>query len=104
MMPLARPAQSAHCLTGVFAFSLYDEFAQFSAFAWTWPTAGSYQYVAVWSIVAAVCFLHLREIGPSRLVLKGALVAALLATTIAGKRCSGPRRFPTPSGKTPRAC
>jgi hypothetical protein len=70
-------------LAGIFAFSLYDEFARFSAFASTWSTASTYQYVAVWSILATVCFLHLREVGSARLVLKGALVTTLLAIAIA---------------------
>jgi hypothetical protein len=70
-------------LTGLFIFSLYDQAARFAAFAWTWPVANTYQYVAVWSILAAVCFLHLRETGPGRLLLKGAVVTTLLATAIA---------------------
>lgn len=69
-------------LTGVFTFSLYDEFARFAGFAWTWSTASTYQYVAVWSILAAVCFFHLREVGRSRLLLKGALISTLLAAAI----------------------
>ena len=67
------------------ALLLYDEFGRFSAFALTWPTAGTYQYVAVWSILAAICFLHLREIGPARLWLKGAIVTTVLATAIAAQ-------------------
>ena len=70
-------------LGGFLTFSLYDELAQFSAFAWTWPAASNYQYVAAWTILAAVCFLHLREVGAARLVLKGAIVAMLLGTAIA---------------------
>jgi hypothetical protein len=69
-------------LSGVFAFSLYDEIAQFAAFAWTWPVASLYQYVVVWSILAVVCFLHLREVGPARLWLKGAMVAVGLGIAI----------------------
>jgi Inner membrane component of T3SS, cytoplasmic domain len=69
-------------LGGALAYSLYEEFAQFSAFALNWPTAGNYAYIAVWSIIAVVCFFHLREVGRSRLVLKGALVTALFAAVI----------------------
>jgi hypothetical protein len=36
----------------------------------------------MWSILAACCFFHLREVGPSRLKLKGAVVALLLALVI----------------------
>jgi hypothetical protein len=67
---------------GVLAFLVYQEFAQLLAFAWTSPVASTYQYVAFWSILAAVCFFHLRDIGHSRLWLKGALVSGLLAIAI----------------------
>ena len=70
-------------LLGILVFSLYNEFAQFSAFALTWSIAIDYQYVVMWSVLAAVCFYHLREVGPSRLVLKGSAVAALFALIIA---------------------
>ena len=70
-------------LAGGLAFSLYYELARIFAFAWTWPGPSTYQYVATWSILAAVCFLHLREVGRTRLKLKGAIVAALLVTAIA---------------------
>jgi pSer/pThr/pTyr-binding forkhead associated (FHA) protein len=70
-------------LAGVLAFSLYNEFGRFAGFAWTWPVAASYEYVALWSILAAVCFFHLREVGQRRLVLKGVVVATLLVTAIA---------------------
>jgi hypothetical protein len=72
-------------LVGAFALSLYNEFAQVSAFAWTWPTASTYQYVAIWSILAAMCFFHLREVGPARLWLKGAIVTTVLVTVIAAQ-------------------
>jgi pSer/pThr/pTyr-binding forkhead associated (FHA) protein len=69
-------------MLGVLALSLYNEFAQVAAFAWTWPSAGNYEYVARSTILAAVCFFHLREVGRSHLWLKGALVATLFATLI----------------------
>jgi hypothetical protein len=72
-------------LLGAFALSLYNEFAQVCAFAWTWPTASTYQYAATWSILAAMCFFHLREVGPARLWLKGAIVTTVLVTVIAAQ-------------------
>jgi hypothetical protein len=69
-------------LCGILIVSLYRESAQFSAFALAWPAATNYEYAVLWSILAAVCFFHLRETGRSRLVLKGALVIALLALAI----------------------
>ncbi len=69
-------------LAGVFAFSFYNELAQYLTFAWTWSSASSYEYVAAWSILAVACLLHLREVGAARLWLKGALVTALLAIAV----------------------
>ena len=70
-------------LAGVFVFSLYNELAQYLAFAWTWSIPSSFEYVVDWSILAVVCFLHLREVGATRLRLKGALVVALLVVAVA---------------------
>jgi hypothetical protein len=70
-------------LAGVLAFSLFNDFAQFSAFALTWRAPVSYDYVAMWCIAGAACFLHLREVGASRLPLKGAAIVGLLALAIA---------------------
>lgn len=69
-------------LSGAFAVSFYGELAKYLAFAWTWPLPSTYEYVAVWIAVAVVCFLHLREVGHTRLWLKGGLVAALLVVAI----------------------
>ena len=69
-------------LSGILVISLYREFAQLSAFALAWPAATNYEYAVQWSILAAVCFFHLRETGRSRLVLKGAFVVTLFALAI----------------------
>ena len=70
-------------LVGAFAITLYNELAQIFAFAWTWPVGVTYQYVSIWSIIAAMCFFHLREVGRVRLWLKGAIVTTVLAILIA---------------------
>jgi Inner membrane component of T3SS, cytoplasmic domain len=69
-------------LSGLLAYSLYRELAQFAAFAFTWPVAVNYDYAAQSLIIAAVCFLHLRETGRSQLALKGAIVMTLLAVAV----------------------
>lgn len=69
-------------LAALLGFSLFNEFAQFSAFALTWHVPTSYGYVAMWCILGVACFFHLREVGPSRLPLKGAIVVALTALAI----------------------
>jgi len=70
-------------LIGAFAITLYNELAQIFAFAWTWPVGVTYQYVSIWSIIATMCFFHLREVGRARLWLKGAIVTTVLAILIA---------------------
>ena len=68
---------------GMLAFWLYTAFAQFSSFALTLPGVFSYQYIASWLVLAAICFLHLREVGRTHLVAKGVVVGLLLVTAIA---------------------
>jgi hypothetical protein len=70
-------------LAGGLAFSLYHEVARLLAFGWTFSAAAAYQYVAMWLVLAVVCFLHLREVGRTRLKLKGAIVGALFVVAIA---------------------
>jgi hypothetical protein len=70
-------------LLGVLVFLLYGVFSQFAAFALTWRTLASFEYVAIWCIAGAICFFHLREVGSSRLKLKAASVVALAALAIA---------------------
>ncbi len=70
-------------LAGTLALAFYNEAARYLAFAWTWSIPASYQYVAVWLILAAVCFLHLREVGPTHLWPKAAIVTALLVIAVA---------------------
>lgn len=70
-------------LAGLLAYSLYGEFAQFSAFALTWRIPGAYEYIAMWCILAAACFFHLREAATSWLTLKAGIVVGLLALAIA---------------------
>ncbi len=69
-------------LCGVFAVSFYGELAKYLAFGWTLSFPATYEYVAVWIAVAVVCFLHLREVGHTRLWLKGGLVAVLLIIAV----------------------
>lgn len=69
-------------LSGLLVLTLYNEFAHFSAFALTWRIPTAYAYVALWCILAAVCFFHLRELGQTRLRLKGAVIAALLVLAV----------------------
>jgi len=70
-------------LAGLFAYVVYSEFEKILAFAFSWPALASYDYVALWCILAAICFLHLRVISPARPWRKAAFVVPILAIAIA---------------------
>ena len=70
-----------------------DEFALFAAFALTWRIPADYGYVALWCALAAAAFLHWREIGPSRLGRKGALVMLVLALAIGAQTLTQSEAF-----------
>ena len=69
-------------LSGILAYSLYSEFAQFAAFSLAWRTPSAYEYAALWGVLGLVCFGHSRAIGPSRSAIKAAAVAALTVTAV----------------------
>ncbi|HUH83525.1 MAG TPA: FHA domain-containing protein [Stellaceae bacterium] len=68
---------------GYLALSLYGSWALFAAFALSWRIPIAFLYVATWCILAAVSFLNLRTVSPTRLWLKGGIVLALLALAVA---------------------
>ncbi|MGC2775920.1 MAG: FHA domain-containing protein [Bradyrhizobium sp.] len=68
---------------GLVAFWIYSEFAQVASFALTWTAVFTYGYVASWIVLAAICFLHLREVGRTHLLAKGVVVGSLLVVAIA---------------------
>jgi hypothetical protein len=70
-------------LAGMLTFSLYNEVSTDLAFSLSWAVLARYQYVAMWLVLGAACFLHLRELGRVRLALKGGIVAAGMALAIA---------------------
>lgn len=70
-------------VSAVLASWVIEQGGEFLVFAASWPSVATYGYVAVWLLSAIVIFLHLRVIGPSRLRLKGGLVAALMLVGIA---------------------
>ena len=72
-----------YALSGMLAFSLYNEVSGDIAFALSWPLLQQLQYAALWTALGIVAFLHLREIGRAHLWLKGGLVSAATALAIA---------------------
>lgn len=68
--------------TGLLAYSLYEQVAELGAFALSWTALARGVYVGAWLLFAAVCYAHLRALGPARLPLKAACVLALAALGI----------------------
>jgi FHA domain len=69
-------------LIGLLAFFAFDEITDYGSFALSWRALAEYAYVGNWLLLAALCFFHLREIGPMRLRLKGGVVAAIAVAAI----------------------
>ena len=69
-------------LGGLVAFFLFDEIADYGSFAFSWRGLADYAYIGNWALLGALCFFHLREIGPMRLRAKGSVVAALALLAI----------------------
>jgi hypothetical protein len=70
-------------LAGLLAYSLFGELVTIGSYALSSSALTSFQYVGMWLILAVVCFCHLREMGPSRLELKGGIVSAVMLVAIA---------------------
>jgi hypothetical protein len=68
--------------SGLLAFTVLDQLGDIGAFALSWTALASAGYVLAWTILAAVCFAHLRALGGSRLAVKAAVVIALAALAI----------------------
>ena len=62
-------------LAGLFAYSLYDEFAQFAAFGLSWRLPIAYGYVAMWAVLAIVCYRHIETLGVRRRIIAAGVVA-----------------------------
>jgi hypothetical protein len=67
---------------GLLVYTVYDHFSELGAFALSWTALARYVYVGAWIAFAAVCFMHLRALGKSRLPLKAAVVIVLAALGI----------------------
>jgi hypothetical protein len=70
-------------LSGLLVLTLYRQISDFAPFAISWYAPTKYGFVVSYVLLAAVCFWHLREIGPSRLRAKGGIVAGLAVVAIA---------------------
>jgi pSer/pThr/pTyr-binding forkhead associated (FHA) protein len=75
-------------LGGLLAFFLFDELSDYGAFAFSSRGLADYAYVGNWILFAALCFVHLRAMGPRRVAVKGGAVAALAVAAIAAQTVS----------------
>jgi hypothetical protein len=70
-------------LAGLLVYSLYGEVVAVGSYALSASVLSSYQFIGMWAVLAVVCFFHLREMGASRLELKGAIVSAVMCIAVA---------------------
>jgi len=75
-------------LCGLLAFFLFDELSDYGAFAFSSRGLADYAYIGNWLLFAALCFVHLRVMGPRRLPVKAGAVAALAVAAIAAQSVS----------------
>ena len=72
-------------LSALLLYSVADEIVDALAFAFSWRFLADYAYVGAWAFLAALCYVHLREIGPSRLKLKASVVFGLATAAVAAQ-------------------
>lgn len=70
-------------LSGMLAYSIYNEVDGIGAFSLAWPALPRYEYVGSWCILAAMCFFHLQTIFPARPRTKGAVITVLAGLAVA---------------------
>lgn len=75
-------------LCGLLAFFLFGELTDYGSFAFSSRGLADYAYVGNWILFAALCFVHLRAMGPRRVPLKAGSVAAVAAIAIAAQSLS----------------
>jgi hypothetical protein len=75
-------------LGGLLAFFLFDELSDYGAFGLSSRALAEYAYVGNWVLFAALCFVHLRAMGPRRVRMKAGAVAALAVLAIAAQSVS----------------
>lgn len=69
-------------LSGLLVLTLYQQISKFAPFVISWYAPGKYAFIASYALLAVICFWHLHEIGPSRLKVKGGIVAGLATLAI----------------------
>jgi hypothetical protein len=69
-------------LSGLVAFSVFDTLADYGTFSLSLRALAEYEYVGNWLLLGALCFFHLREIGPLHPQRKAIAVAVLAILAI----------------------
>ena len=67
-------------LTGTVALTLWQQLAEWLGFGLAWRDVNDLQGLGGWAILVAVCYAHLRAIGPKHMGAALGLVVALAAT------------------------
>jgi hypothetical protein len=69
-------------LLGALGFEIVSASSAVGAFGLSWSALASYTYVGYFSLLAAMCFVHLRRINPARSMLAAGVMAALLVAAV----------------------
>jgi hypothetical protein len=69
-------------LAGALAYEVLSVLSAVGAFGLSLSLLASYSYIAFYALLAAVCFLHLHQINPTRAWLSGGVVAMLLLAAV----------------------
>jgi hypothetical protein len=69
-------------LGGALGLEVIGASSALAAFGLAWSALAGYTYIAVLGLIAAICFIHLRQINPARSLAAGGVVAALLIAAV----------------------
>lgn len=69
-------------LAGALGLEMVSASSAVGAFGLSWSALAGYTYVGVFALLAAMCFVHLRQINPARALAAGGVVAAMLLAAV----------------------
>lgn len=69
-------------LLGVLGLEMVSAACAVGAFGFSWSALAGYSYVGFFSVLAAICFIHVRRINPARSMQAAGVMAALLVAAV----------------------
>jgi len=70
-------------LGGALGFEMVGALSSLGAFGLSWSTLVGYNFVGLFGVVAAICFIHLRQINPARSALAASVVSGIFLGAVA---------------------